>query len=104
MTPDQLSATAQLSAHRALIVQLYVLALLQEPDPVGAARIVRLMHRRSPVRPPRSGTPLNPAVSDLLASMADEEIESVMEEIEEHLAARPGSGQQDRRLSAFPGG
>jgi hypothetical protein len=80
---------ARMSAQRALLIQLLALACLNEPDPLGAARLLRDMRRRAPIQPPPGGSGLDPAQSDLMASLADEEIEAILEEVIAHLARSP---------------
>lgn len=84
----QLALLAHLGAQRAILVQLLVLQLLQEPDPVGRATLLRDLLRQRGVVPPASGTDLDPATSDLLAAMTEEEIERIMEQVIGHLACR----------------
>ncbi len=87
LSRQELLLFAHLSAQRAVLVRLLVLTFLQEPDPLQAVRLVRDLFRESPVQPPpESG--LDPAVSDLLAGTADEEVERIMAEVEAHLLRR----------------
>ncbi len=87
MRQTELVLLAHLSAQRAILSRLLVLTFLAEPDPLQAVRLVREMFRANPVQPPpESG--LDPAVSDLLAGMADEEVERILSEVEDQLAAR----------------
>ncbi len=88
MPQQELMLLAQLGAHRAILVRLLVLKFLGEPDPVGCARAVRELFRATPVVPPREGSNLDPATSDLLASMTDEEIDRIMGEVVAHLERR----------------
>lgn len=84
----ELAILAHLSAQRAILVRLLVLGFLQEPEPAARARLVRDLLRGSPVRPPEQGSPLDPATSDLLAGMTEDEIERIMNEVITHLERR----------------
>ncbi len=87
MRQTELVLLAHLSAQRAILSRLLVLTFLAEPDPPQAVRLVRGLFRANPVQPPpESG--LDPAVSDLLASVTDEEIDRILTEVEAELAAR----------------
>lgn len=85
MNQFELTILAQLSAHRELLVTLFVYRFLQEADPLKAAYMVKDMFDDSPTTAPRDGTCLDPATSDLLAAMTDEAIEDVMERVIERL-------------------
>ena len=85
MNQFELTILAQLSAHRELLVTLFVYRFLQEANPLKAAYIVKEMFDDSPTTAPRDGTCLDPATSDLLAAMTDEAIEDVMERVIERL-------------------
>ena len=85
MNQFELTILAQLSAHRELMVTLFVYRFLQEANPVKAAYVVKDMFDDSPTTAPRDGTCLDPATSDLLAAMTDEAIEDVMERVIERL-------------------
>ncbi len=89
MSPSrqELLLLAHLGAQRAILLRLLVLTLLREPDPLGTVRLVRELFRDHPVQPPAESG-LDPAVSDLLAGMADEEVERIMGEVEAHLRRR----------------
>ncbi len=87
MQQHELMFLAQLSAQRTLLVRLLVLTFLNEPEPVQAVRLVRELFRASPVQPP-ADSGLDPAVSDLLAGMTDEEIDRILTEVEAHLVGR----------------
>ena len=84
---DELKLTllAQVSAHRELLVNLHAHRFLEEPDPVGAAKIVRGMFSRSPTTVPGGGSNMDPATSDLLAAMTDEALEDIMDRVIERL-------------------
>jgi hypothetical protein len=84
---DELKLTllAHASAHRELLVNLHAHRFLEEPDPVGAAKIVREMFTRAPTTAPSKGSNLDPATSDLLAAMTDEAIEDIMDRVIERL-------------------
>ena len=85
MNQFELTLLAQLSAHRELLVTLFVYRFLQEPNPLKSAFIVKDMFDDSPTTAPRDGTCLDPATSDLLAAMTDEAIEDVMDRVIERL-------------------
>ena len=85
MNQFELTILAQLSAHRELLVTLFVYRFLQEVNPLRSAYIVKDMFDDSPTTAPRDGTCLDPATSDLLAAMTDEAIEDVMERVIERL-------------------
>ena len=85
MNQFELTILAQLSAHRELLVTLFVYRFLQEADPLKAAYMVKDMFDDSPTTAPRDGTCLDPATSDLLAAMTDEAIEDVMDRVIERL-------------------
>jgi len=85
MNQFELTILAQLSAHRELLVTLFVYRFLQEADPLKSAYIVKDMFDDSPTTAPRDGTCLDPATSDLLAAMTDEAIEDVMDRVIERL-------------------
>jgi hypothetical protein len=85
MNQFELTLLAQLSAHRELLVTLFVYRFLQEANPLKAAYVVKDMFDDSPTTAPRDGTCLDPATSDLLAAMTDEAIEDVMERVIERL-------------------
>lgn len=85
MTQFELTLLAQLSAHRELMVTLFVYRFLQETNPLNAAYLVKGMFEDSPTTAPRDGTCLDPATSDLLAAMTDEAIEDVMDRVIERL-------------------
>jgi hypothetical protein len=85
MTQFELTLLAQLSAHRELMVTLFVYRFLQEANPLKAAYLVKDMFDDSPTTAPRDGTCLDPATSDLLAAMTDEAIEDVMDRVIERL-------------------
>ena len=85
MTQFELTLLAQLSAHREMLVTLFVYRFLQEANPLQAAYLVKDMFEDSPTTAPRDGTCLDPATSDLLAAMTDEAIEDVMDRVIERL-------------------
>lgn len=85
MNQFELTILAQLSAHRELLVTLFVYRFLQETNPLRSASMVKDMFDDSPTTAPRDGTCLDPATSDLLAAMTDEAIEDVMERVIERL-------------------
>ena len=85
MNQFELTILAQLSAHRELMVTLFVYRFLQEAHPLEAAYAVKDMFDESPTTAPRDGTSLDPATSDLLAAMTDEAIEDVMDRVIERL-------------------
>jgi hypothetical protein len=85
MNQFELTLLAQLSAHRELLVTLFVYRFLQEPKPLQAAYAVKDMFEESPTTAPRDGTQLDPATSDLLAAMTDEAIEDVLDRAIERL-------------------
>ena len=85
MNQFELTILAQLSAHRELLVTLFVYRFLQEADPLKSAYMVKDMFDDSPTTAPRDGTCLDPATSDLLAAMTDEAIEDVMDRVIERL-------------------
>jgi hypothetical protein len=85
MNQFEITILAQLSAHRELLVTMFVYRFLQESDPLLSAQMVKDMFRDSPTTAPRDGTSLDPATSDLLAAMTDEAIEDVMERVIERL-------------------
>jgi hypothetical protein len=94
MDQFELTILAQLSAHRELLVTLFVYRFLQEPHPLEAAYTVREMFDESPTTAPRDGTSLDPATSDLLAAMTDEAIEDVMDRVIERLEYCTGTEEQ----------
>lgn len=85
MNQFELTILAQLSAHRELMVTLFVYRFLQEENPLKSAYMVKDMFDDSPTTAPRDGTCLDPATSDLLAAMTDEAIEDIMERVIERL-------------------
>lgn len=85
MNQFELTILAQLSAHRELMVTLFVYRFLQEANPLKSAYMVKDMFEDSPTTAPRDGTCLDPATSDLLAAMTDEAIEDIMERVIERL-------------------
>ncbi|MEL6961999.1 MAG: hypothetical protein AAFO01_04535 [Pseudomonadota bacterium] len=85
MNQFELTILAQLSAHRELMVTLFVYRFLQEANPLKAAYMVKDMFEDSPTTAPRDGTCLDPATSDLLAAMTDEAIEDIMDRVIERL-------------------
>lgn len=85
MNQFELTILAQLSAHRELLVTLFVYRFLQEANPLKSAYMVKDMFDDSPTTAPRDGTCLDPATSDLLAAMTDEAIEDVMERVIERI-------------------
>lgn len=85
MNQFELTILAQLSAHRELMVTLFVYRFLQESNPLKSAYLVKEMFEDSPTTAPRDGTCLDPATSDLLAAMTDEAIEDIMERVIERL-------------------
>jgi hypothetical protein len=106
MNQFELTIMAQLSAHRELLVTLFVYRFLQEVNPLEAAFTVKDMFDDSPTTAPRDGTSLDPATSDLLAAMTDEAIEDVMDRVIERLefcsqeeeAAMEGDGIFDQSI------
>ncbi|MGI9504603.1 MAG: hypothetical protein ACR2RE_16275 [Geminicoccaceae bacterium] len=85
MNQFELTILAQLSAHREMLVTLFVYRFLQEANPLKSAYMVKDMFDDSPTTAPRDGTCLDPATSDLLAAMTDEAIEDVMERVIERI-------------------
>ncbi len=75
--PVKLMLLAETSALRALLVNIFADKFLKEPDPLGAAKVVRNMFARTPTRPPADGN-LDPAISDVLTAMTDEAIDDIM--------------------------
>jgi hypothetical protein len=75
--PLKLMLLAETSALRALLVGIFADKFLKEPDPLGAAKVVRNMFARTPTRPPADGN-LDPAISDVLTAMTDEAIDDIM--------------------------
>jgi len=75
--PLKLMLLAEVSALRAVLVNIFADRFLKEPDPLGAAKVVKNMFARTPTRPPAEGN-LDPAISDLLTAMTDEAIDDIM--------------------------
>ena len=89
MNEQLLTILAELSAQRTILVRLQVLKLLTEPDPLSAAQALRRLMTAHPTEPPKRDNPFDAATSDLLASMTDERIEAIMNEVVEHLREGP---------------
>lgn len=103
MNQFELTILAQLSAHRELLVTLFVYRFLQEVNPLKSAYVVKDMFEDSPTTAPRDGTCLDAATSDLLAAMTDEAIEDVMDRVIERLEFcmqdEPETAAEDTSLS-----
>jgi hypothetical protein len=76
-----ISLLAHLSAHRRLLINLYALGFMAEPDPVKAAELERKKFADAPTQAPERGSGLDPATSDMLAAMTDEAIEDVLDRV-----------------------
>ena len=97
----ELTILAQLSAHREMLVTLFVYRFLQERDPLHAAHTVQNMFEVSKTVEPREGTTLDPETSVLLASMTDEAIDDIMERVIERLEFCMQDEEQEQ--TAHPG-
>ncbi len=75
--PLKLMLLAEVGALRAVLVNIFAERFLKEPDPIGAAKVVKSMFARTPTRPPVEGN-LDPAISDVLTAMTDEAIDDLM--------------------------
>jgi hypothetical protein len=89
-----ISLLAHLSAHRRLLINLYALGFMAEPDPVKAAELERKKFADAPTQAPERGSGLDPATSDMLAAMTDEAIEDVLDRVV--LRLEEACGRRDR--------
>ena len=71
---------AEINAQRYLLAQLWAQRLLVEPDPLASAIVTKEELRKRATKPPRTGTGLDPATSDVLAAMTDEHIAEIMDQ------------------------
>jgi hypothetical protein len=93
---------AHLSAHRRLLINLYAIGFMTEPDPVEAAELERKKFADAPTQAPERGSGLDPATSDMLAAMTDEAIEDLFDRIVlrlEEACGRHGPRSTGRRAS-----
>ena len=74
-----LSAMAEIGALRTLMIHAFALRLLDEPDPATALKVIEAHLTSSPTLPANANTNLDPAISDLLAALTDQRIETLLE-------------------------
>ena len=94
MDETTISLLAHLSAHRRLLINLYAVGFMSEPDPVEAAELERRKFADAPTQAPERGSGLDPATSDMLAAMTDEAIEDLLDRVVVRL--KEACGRQDR--------
>ena len=94
MDETTISLLAHLSAHRRLLINLYAVGFMSEPDPVEAAELERSKFADAPTQAPERGSGLDPATSDMLAAMTDEAIEDLLDRVVVRL--KEACGRQDR--------
>jgi hypothetical protein len=100
-----ISLLAHLSAHRRLLINLYAIGFMAEPDPVEAAELERKKFADAPTQAPERGSGLDPATSDMLAAMTDEAIEDLLDRVVlrlEEACGRHGRRSTGRRSSTSP--
>ena len=72
-----LAALAEIGAMRRLLIQALVLKLVEEPEPMQVLALLGKQLTNAVTTPP-SDSGLDPAVSDLLAAMTDERMDSLV--------------------------
>lgn len=77
---------AEIGALRTLIIHAIALRVMEEPDPFMALNVIQGQLTAAPTVPDDGGSTLDPAMSDLLAALTDERIESLMNDLRQRLA------------------
>ena len=90
-----ISLLAHLSAHRRLLINLYAVGFMTDPDPVLAAELERKKFADAPTQAPERGGGLDPATSDMLAAMTDEAIADLLDRVV--LRLEEACGRRGRR-------
>ena len=79
---------ARLNAQRDLLTGILAEIFLGMEAPEAAALATKQGYAQRPTRPPAPGHDLDPAMTDLLASMTDEEIQDIMDRVVERIRER----------------
>lgn len=80
---DHLTLTllAHLSAHRRLLINLFTMKFIDNPEPMEAASALRERFAGHPTQAPDGGSGLDPVVSDMLAAMTDDAIDDLLQRV-----------------------
>ncbi len=81
-----LSAMAQVGAMRKLVLSALALRLLEENEPLQALDMLGGLVTATPTMPANTGRAIDPAMSDLLAAMTDDQVASMIDELRGHMA------------------
>ncbi len=81
-----LAAMAQIGAMRKLVLSALALRLVEESEPLQALDMLGGVVTNTPTLPANTGGNLNPAMSDMLAAMTDEQVGSMIDDLRLHLA------------------
>ena len=81
-----LSAMAQVGAMRKLMLSALALRLVEESEPMQALDMLGTLITATPTMPADTGQAIDPAVSDLLAAMTDDQVTDMIDELRVHLA------------------
>jgi hypothetical protein len=80
-----LAAMAEIGAMRKLMLSALALRLLEETEPLQALEMLGGLVTATPTMPAKAGRPIDPAMSDLLAAMTDEQVSGMIDDLRLHL-------------------
>lgn len=81
-----LSAMAQIGAMRKVVLSALALRLLEESEPLAALDMLGNLVKATPTMPANIDRPIDPAMSDMLAAMTDDQVSSIIDDLRVHLA------------------
>lgn len=81
-----LAAMAQIGAMRKLVLSALALRLAEESEPLQALNMLGGLVTATPTMPANTNREIDPAMSDLLAAMTDEQVSSMIDDLRLHLA------------------
>lgn len=81
-----LAALAEIGAIRHLLVQAVALRLLDEGDPLHTLAMLDRQLTAAQTQPTELGAGLDPAISDHLASLTDDRVRALLDDVSRRLA------------------
>lgn len=81
-----LAAMAQVGAMRKLVLSALALRLLEETEPLQALDMLGGLVTATPTMPANTDRAIDPAMSDLLAAMTDEQVSGMIDDLRMQLA------------------
>ena len=80
-----LAAMAEIGALRNLVIHALALRLIEEPAPLQVLELIGHQLTASPTQPGDTGGALDPAMSDYLAALTDERMQSLVEDLRQRV-------------------